>query len=235
MVLSAARMADSAAGLVYIVHKSLYVALTNKSNSTPLPVTRGPGFKMSSPFSPLPDGFEPNSKQIFVAVDAAWKKADTGYQKAGTQAGYESIVFAGLGEPTLKLDVLLDTARTLKAWRANVPLRLNTNGLGNVHWKRDIIGDLKTSGIESVTIALNAASPAEYLEIMKPTDGGASLEEVCDFAAACVEQGLSVECTAVEAPGVNIQEVSALAKSMGCSFRSRSFHPAQEDSAKSHL
>eukprot|EP00961_Rhodomonas_salina_P031593 425662-Rhodomonas_salina.1 len=89
---------DFSAG--FAVGRSLYVALTNKSNSTPLPVTRGPGFKMSSPFSPLPDGFEPNSKQIFVAVDAAWKKADTGcaifYDAADIHGGYgtEQIVLA---------------------------------------------------------------------------------------------------------------------------------------------
>lgn len=118
---------DFSAG--FAVGRSLYVALTNKSNSTPLPVTRGPGFKMSSPFSPLPDGFEPNSKQIFVAVDAAWKKADTGYQKAGTQAGMYPIVLSVVPFSTMPLTSMGAMELSRSSWLTFPWRRIRINRL----------------------------------------------------------------------------------------------------------
>ena len=102
--------------IVYVVRKSLYIALTNVSNTTSLYESRGAGFGMNS-FSPLPDSYEPTASEIGMAVDEAL-----------SAASYESLVFAGLGEPTLRLSTLLETARCLKKKYSNLPLRLNTNG-----------------------------------------------------------------------------------------------------------
>ena len=43
---------------------------------------------------------------------------------------YNEIVYCGYGEPTCKLDILLESAKFLKA--SNIPLRLNTNGLSDL-------------------------------------------------------------------------------------------------------
>ena len=51
---------------------------------------------------------------------------------------YKEIVFCGFGEPTEALDVLLPVAKYLKAHYPN-PIRINTNGLGNLIHDR-IIG-----------------------------------------------------------------------------------------------
>jgi uncharacterized radical SAM superfamily Fe-S cluster-containing enzyme len=113
-------------GLVYVIGRALYVSLTNRCNSVSLPATRGKGFTMSTPLPPLVS--EPSAAEISAAVNSAWLEREN---------GYEAIVFAGLGEPTLRLDVLVEAANSLKE---KAPLRLNTNGLGNAQHGRDISG-----------------------------------------------------------------------------------------------
>jgi len=55
--------------------------------------------------------------------------------------------------------------------------------------------------------------------------GPASHRAACDFVARCVEAGLEATCTAVEAPGVDVAAVEALAGQLGAGFRSRTYHP----------
>ncbi len=42
---------------------------------------------------------------------------------------YDSIVYAGAGEPTLNLEVLVKSASKLKVLLPQIPMRLNTNGM----------------------------------------------------------------------------------------------------------
>lgn len=51
---------------------------------------------------------------------------------------YKEYVFCGFGEPTIKLDVLLEVAKEIKA-RGGVT-RINTNGQANMIHKRDVTG-----------------------------------------------------------------------------------------------
>ncbi|MFO7915365.1 MAG: hypothetical protein R6U43_06715 [Candidatus Krumholzibacteriales bacterium] len=57
-------------------------------------------------------------------------------QKQLEEGRYAEIVFCGYGEPTTRLDFLLDTADALK--KQNLPLRLNTNGQGNMINRRNL-------------------------------------------------------------------------------------------------
>jgi len=136
--------------ITYALGRGLYVALTNRANTTPLFNTRGPGFKITSTqFEPLPEGIEPETQQVLAAVGSA-------LALTLGPAKYDSIVFAGFGEPTLRLGSLLEVCQGLKAGVAkDIPLRLSTNGLGNVLHGRDLIPELAASGIMGVTVALN--------------------------------------------------------------------------------
>ncbi len=42
------------------------------------------------------------------------------------------LVFCGYGEPTERLDVLLEVAAWFRAFRPDVPIRVNTNGLSDL-------------------------------------------------------------------------------------------------------
>ena len=72
-------------------------------------------------------------RKVLEAVEAACNEREP---------PFESIVFAGKGEPTLRLPVMLEVARALKA-KGAMTLRLNTNGLCNLHHQRDIVPELQ--------------------------------------------------------------------------------------------
>eukprot|EP00802_Teleaulax_amphioxeia_P012733 Tamp_12778.p1 GENE.Tamp_12778~~Tamp_12778.p1 ORF type:complete len:233 (+),score=37.96 Tamp_12778:79-699(+) len=176
-----------AAMITYALGRGLYVALTNRCNATPLFHTRGPGFSITSTrFEPLPAGFEPEPHRIVAEVAGAL---------AARPGQFDSVVFAGLGEPTLRLRDMLAISETLKSGAAkDLPLRVSTNGIGSVVNGRDIAPELAAAGISGVTVALNTACPAQYAELMRPETPGGSLEAVCDFVRACVAGGkLEVE------------------------------------------
>ena len=88
--------------ITYSLGRVLYVALTNHCNTTPVFVTRGPGFKISPDrFAPLADGLEPNPPQVLAAVDDVFQ----GPHRP------DSITFAGYGEPTLCLATMLEVSQ----------------------------------------------------------------------------------------------------------------------------
>ena len=82
-------------------------------------------------------------------------------------------------------------------------------------------------------VALATSDPEQYADIMKPDSIRLSpafslpmgLKEVTGFASACVSLGMEVECTAVERPGVDIDKAQELSETLGCRFRTRSWHP----------
>ncbi len=87
--------------ITYRLGLGLYVALTNSCTATPVFVTRGPGFKISpDKFAPLAEGFEPAPPQVLAAVEAAVRQSQP-----------DSIVFAGYGEPTLRLPCMLEVCQ----------------------------------------------------------------------------------------------------------------------------
>ena len=55
---------------------------------------------------------------------------------------YVEIVFCGLGEPTLAMDVMLPAAQYIRSV-STLPIRLNTNGLANLYYSEDVTPKLR--------------------------------------------------------------------------------------------
>ena len=96
---------------------------------------------------------------------------------------YQEIVFCGYGEPTCRLDVLLEVAKYLKKVQ-HLPVRLNTNGLC------DLINNKKTvpllaECIDRISISLNAPNAEMYNALCKPVFGEDSFEAMLRFAKEC--------------------------------------------------
>lgn len=121
---------------------------------------------------------------------------------------YDEVVFCGLGEPTMRLDILLQVARHLK--NRGMRVRLNTNGLGCLVQGRDIVKDLAAC-IDAVSISLNAPN-AEAYEKMSHPDKKGSFEAMIDFARKCKKVIPEVSFTVVGAPGVDIDACRILAE-----------------------
>lgn len=96
--------------------------------------------------------------------------------------GFEEFVFCGYGEPTCALETLLACGKYVKE-KTGLPIRLNTNGLGNLYHKRNIIDDLATV-VDSVSISLNAPNATEYEKVTRPMFNNA-YEAMLDFAEEC--------------------------------------------------
>jgi len=117
---------------------------------------------------------------------------------------YQEIVFCGYGEPTCRLDVLLDIAKYLKKVQ-NLPVRLNTNGLS------DLINNKKTvpflaECIDCISISLNAPNAEMYNALCKPVFGEGSYEAMLRFAMECKEMIPEVVLSIV--PGVDLDKKS---------------------------
>lgn len=134
------------------------------------------------------------------------------------------IVFCGYGEPMLKLDILKEVARFIKANYQDVKVRVNTNGHANVVHKRNVIPEL-VGLVDEFSVSLNASTEELYRELTRPNlvcDN--ILEEVKDFMRKSVEAGISTTASVVSGYknyDVNLEECKKIADETGAKFRVR--------------
>lgn len=226
-------------GFAYVVRGAPYLSLTNECNcGISLLKSRGPSFSMppTTGFSPLIHSAEPTSAELSAIVKEIYRDPDADRGSMGeTDPG---VVFAGYGEPLLRVDTLLDTVKLVKEEQNGVPFRINTNGLF-FEDDDDVVQKLLDSGlvavgdddmrretrIQSISVFLPSNSAAAYAEIMQPPEGKGLLD-VIGFITSLAEAGVQVECTAVEHPAVDLAKTESLAMALGASsFRTRTYHP----------
>ncbi len=131
----------------------------------------------------------------------------------------EEAVFTGLGEPTLRLDVILALVEWLGTRR--VPTRLDTNGhAALLHPGRDVVGELASAGLRGVSVSLNAHDESTYDLLCRPTFSRA-YRAVLRFIRECVDAGLDVTATVVDVPEVDLDAAAAVAADLGAAFRVR--------------
>ena len=93
----------------------------------------------------------------------------------------EEIVFCGFGEPTMRLGVLLEILRWIRAEHRGIKTRLNTNGLSDLFHGRDTAPDFDGL-LDTVSISLNASNAERYLELTRSRFGMRSFEAMLAFA-----------------------------------------------------
>lgn len=109
----------------------------------------------------------------------------------------KEIVFCGFGEPTMRLDVLLELMRYVKEKYKEIPTRLNTNGLANLEYGYNVAKEF--NGIlDTVSISLNASNPERYLQLTRAKYGIESYNAMLDFAVECKKYIPNVVLTVVE-------------------------------------
>jgi TatD family-associated radical SAM protein len=144
--------------------------------------------------------------------------ADEVMRAIGDPAHYREIVFCGLGEPTLRLPVLLEVAASLK--RAGARVRLNTDGLANLREERDVTPELGRV-IDAISISLNAQNETVYDRHCRPPQPSA-YSELLEFVLRARDQIADVTLTAIDGlDGVDINACEDLAKRFNVKFRRR--------------
>lgn len=136
-------------------------------------------------------------------------------------SGSKEVVFCGYGEPTERLDVLLEVAKRIHS-ELGKNVRLDTNGLGNLINGRDIVPEL-AKVIDSVSISLNASNEDEYLEVTKSRFGLKSYDEVLAFIKECRSSisGVTVSIVGGSIPDSSEEKCSKIADGLNVAFRIR--------------
>lgn len=163
-------------------------------------------------------GEEPTAASVVAALEKELSKAP-----------FKEVVFCGYGEPTMRLDVLLFVAQTLKGWMAQAKyppfkIRLNTNGLGNLINHRDIVPAL-VKVVDRVNISLNAQDEKTWRELVRPEpEYQEGYEDVVEFIRLCVQAGFDrVVVSCVDKTGADAEAVRQIAQEVGAEFYLRSF------------
>lgn len=140
---------------------------------------------------------------------------------AGNLNEFQEIVFCGLGEPTIRLQTIIEVGKVLRSHGARI--RLNTNGLGNQYHGRDITPDLR-GVVDVMSISLNAQDAATYEKHCLPRKPD-SYPAVLDFVRCAKQQGFEISLTAVAGlEGVDMAACEQIARNLGVGFRGRTLN-----------
>jgi TatD DNase family protein len=151
------------------------------------------------------------------SADEVWEAA----LRVGLE-GRSEVVFTGLGEPTRRLEVLLEVARRLAA--AGVRrVRVDTDGLASLREGRDVPPLLAAAGVTAVSVSLNAADAETYARICRSRHGPAAYAAVREFIRRAVEVLPDVAASAVALPGLSEAGCRRAAEALGARFRWRPY------------
>jgi len=198
---------------VYWLDNSLYLNITNRCSNNCWFCLRN--FKQGVGGFNLKLEREPNTAEVKATLEVALALRH-----------WREVVFCGFGEPTVRLDVLLEVARWIrKRCGSSVAIRVDTNGHGyGLNKSRDVAQELRDAGVSSISVSLNGHDEASYAENCRPQFRG-GFAAVQEFVKKAKEASLDVEVSAVRIPEVNVEKVRAVAESLGVPLRIREYIP----------
>jgi cyclic pyranopterin phosphate synthase len=197
--------------IVYWLRNSLYLNITNKCSNCCYFCFRK--FKNGIQEFNLKLEKEPTSLEVIEEL-----------RKVRSRKNWSEFVFCGFGEPLERLDLVLEITAWIKKnyWK---DVRVDTNGQGYLLNKgRDVAKELKSAGVDKVSVSLNAHNKETYNEICKPEFEDA-YENVLEFIKKAKEAGLETEVTAVTIPEVDLAKVKEVAEKLGVKFSEREYIP----------
>jgi TatD DNase family protein len=203
---------DRAPKVAYGIRSALYLNLTNRCTASCAFCPRvcgvlagsGPAAAYIVKGHNLRLEREPDAKEVIEAM--------------GEISPYREVVFCGLGEPTIRLDVLLQVAKHVRGQGQRV--RLDTNGHGSLYHGRSIVPDLGEV-LDAISISLNAADAESYVELCRPEQGEKAYEALLQFIRECRDAIPEVTVTSVEGDGVRVADIKKLANSLGVKYHGR--------------
>ncbi|MCL1819692.1 MAG: TatD family nuclease-associated radical SAM protein [Oscillospiraceae bacterium] len=193
--------------IAYHVGKNLYLNITNRC-------TARCDFCLRGRVSGVGDAedlwleYEPDIEEILKsAAQVDWRNAP-------------EIVFCGFGEPTMRLDVMLEAAREFKKQKPAIKLRLNTNGHGSMIEGRDITPEL--SVFDVVSVSLNYPDSESYNEHCPTIFGDKAYDSVLEFIRSAVKYVPNVTASVLSfLSDDDIERARKIAENLGADFRVR--------------
>lgn len=188
---------------VYQIRNSLYINLTDRCT-------------LACQFCPKHNGStEVKGHELYLSKRP---EADTIIPLIGNPTNYDEIVFCGYGEPTLRLKALLQIATWVKENGGKT--RINTDGLGNLFHKRDIVPELAEC-IDALSISLNAQNEEVYQQHCQPALPD-SYQAVKAFIKRASELIDDVQVSAINGlEGVDVVQCREIVEGLGAEFKQR--------------
>lgn len=196
--------------VTYPVHNGIYVNMTNRCPCACTFCLRQNGESVYGSDSLWLER-EPTVKEVCDSIDA-WDLNK-----------YNEVVFCGYGEPTERLDDLIEVAKYIKS-KSDIKIRINTNGLADLIWNEPTAPKLQGL-IDTVSISLNATNKEEYLKIVRPKFGIESYEAMLKFTKECTKYVSLVVMTVVDiVTSKEEQEICRkICESVGATLRIRPY------------
>lgn len=196
--------------ILYEYHNNLYINLTNRCSSACIFCLRQTREEMD------------NSGSLWLDHEPSYEEVIEEFKKFDVEK-YNEIIFCGFGEPTERIDVLLQVAKYIKD-NFHKNIRLNTNGQGNLINKRDIVPELKGL-IDCISISLNNPDPEKYQEIVRSIFGVKSFEAMLEFAKEAKNYVPKVILSTVDTTITKEEEAKCqkICDEIGVTYRIREF------------
>ena len=153
--------------ILYEVYDNLYVNLTNKCPCACTFCLRQTRDEMN------------HSGSLWLEREPSVEEVKAEFDKFDMQK-YQEVVFCGFGEPTERLEDLLEIAAFVKE-KFNKPIRINTNGLSDLIGQKDTAPMYKGL-VDTVSISLNTPNKERYYELTRSKFGIDSFDAMLNFA-----------------------------------------------------
>jgi TatD family-associated radical SAM protein len=197
--------------VVYPLGSGLYINLTNRCNNACTFCVRNEGQGVGG--YDLWLEHEPEADEVKTAL------------MAYDLTQWQEVVYCGFGEPTLRLEVLLEVAAWLRERAPHLTQRLNTNGLANLQADADVTHRLRGL-LDTVSVSLNEATAEDYDRLCRPAFGLAAFPGLMEFARRCQAQGIQTVLSVVDVIGPEkVAACRALAEEAGIPLRVRAYIP----------
>lgn len=197
--------------ILYKVHNNLYVNLTNRCSSACVFCLRHNG-----------DSVVEGGDSLWLMREPSADEVKSEFEKFDMDS-FDEVVFCGYGEPTERIDVLLEVAAFVKE-KYNKKIRVNTNGQGNLINERDIVPKLKGL-VDTISISLNTPNKDRYHELVRSQFGDKAYDAMLDFAREATKYVPSVVLSTVETTITKEEENECrkICDELGVTYRIRPF------------
>jgi cyclic pyranopterin phosphate synthase len=136
---------------------------------------------------------------------------------------WNEVVFCGFGEPTIRMDEVLEVTRWVKKYHHNI-VRMDTNGHGYLlNPGRSVVEELREAGVDRMSVSVNADNKDLYNRICRPRFENA-FDSVLEFVEKS-RDAFDTEITFVTIPEVDKLKMEELAKKMKVKLRERLYSP----------
>lgn len=196
--------------ILYEVYENLYVNMTNKCPCSCTFCLRQTRNEMNHSGSLWLER-EPSVAEVIAEFD----KFD--------MSKYKELVFCGFGEPTERLEDMLQVAAYVKK-NYPIPIRVNTNGLVDLIHGKDT-AEMFKGLVDTISISLNTPDKEEYLKLTRSKFGIESHDAMLRFAGNVSKYVPNVILSTVETTITKEKELKCreICERLGVTYRIRPY------------